>query len=308
MRLGKMRKLKVLILTSLFFVIFSGCDTSKLENPIKAKPLQPSNKLPAMPEPAPAPGTEQAQPTLDDLKKKAKIENLDELIRDLKDKNPDTQKKAAQALTIIGTPAVEPLIPMLKNKDPKMRQWAANTLGMIKDNRAVLPLIEILSDNDMEVHMGVTYALGELRDTRAIGPLIEVLKYGSNAKWDEMYALWKIGKPAVEPLIAALNDKNTTHRFWIARTLAGIKDDRISEPLILAFKNKDLEVIAGGSSFFVNRYNFRKEGILMEALNTYGDSATANTFMNSSDKELERIGRQWAENRGYTILQLPRRN
>jgi len=187
-----------------------------------------------------------------------------------------------------------------------MRQWAAITLGMIGDNRAVEPLIIISRDEDLEVQMGAAFALGEIKDARAIEPLLRIFKYG-RAKWDATRALWKIGKPAVEPLTAALNDKDTTQQFWVSRTLAEIKDDRISEPLITAFKNKNLPVIAGACSFFVNKQKFRKEVILIEALNAYGDSATADAFMNSGDSNLQTIGREWAKSHGYVILEIPRR-
>ena len=51
-----------------------------------------------------------------------------------------------------------------------------------------------------------------------------------------------IGKPAVEPLLAALRDKDEDVRKNAALALGYIKDPRAVEPLLAALKDKDKEV------------------------------------------------------------------
>jgi len=52
-------------------------------------------------------------------------------------------------------------------------------------------------------------------------------------------ALEKVGKPAVEPLIAALNDQDRVVRWLAVKTLKSIGDAMAVEPLIAALKDED---------------------------------------------------------------------
>ena len=52
-------------------------------------------------------------------------------------------------------------------------------------------------------------------------------------------ALGKIGRPAVEPLIAALKDRNSDVRRYAAWALGEIGDARVVVPLIGALKDED---------------------------------------------------------------------
>src|SRR5262249_9170993 len=56
------------------------------------------------------------------------------------------------------------LVELLKEKDPKMRYYAARELGHFGAQAAevVPPLTEALKDEDKTVRMGAAYALGEI--------------------------------------------------------------------------------------------------------------------------------------------------
>jgi HEAT repeat protein len=60
--------------------------------------------------------------------------------------------------------SVESLVKSLKDKDPKMRYWAAESLGRFgpKSHSAIPDLIGALTDEDKTVRMGVAYALAEM--------------------------------------------------------------------------------------------------------------------------------------------------
>jgi HEAT repeat protein len=60
--------------------------------------------------------------------------------------------------------SVEKLTSTLKDKDPNMRYWAAESLGRYgpKAHVAVPNLIEALKDENHMVRMGAAYALGEM--------------------------------------------------------------------------------------------------------------------------------------------------
>lgn len=109
---------------------------------------------------------------------------------------------AVWALNKIGAPAIEPLIAAL-NESSKKGKYAAETLGKIKDLRAIKPLIDCFSAST---------------------------KVSKAAIW----ALAEIGGPAVEPLIDSLYDYKKLR--YAAETLGKIGDSRAIEPLIHAFK------------------------------------------------------------------------
>jgi len=163
---------------------------------------------------------------------------------------------------------VEGLIRALKDEDYWVRWRAAESLGRIGDKRAVEPLIEILNDTNYMVQTEVAWALRQIREP-AVKPLIKALKdevsdvrmraaealgkiawqpkddiekaYYLIAKkqWEELV---KLGKPAVEPLIEALKDKDKYVRSKVAEALGNIGDRRAVEPLIEALIDKDEDV------------------------------------------------------------------
>ena len=257
---------------------------------------------------------------------------IEPLIKQLNNQMNGVDEVAVEALVNIGKPAVTPLIAALKDKNKRIRAYVAETLGKIKDVRAVEPLLKTLGDEndddwvrgktavalgkikdvraveplitmlnndagpDSDFIGGVTWALGQIGDVRAIEPLIAYMGRGSflgcapalmqigkpavepliaalkdepyraawalgeigdvraiepliatlNGKYEKPVgvALVKFGKPAVEPLIVALKDKNTTVRLVAAWALGEIKDGRAVEPLIAKLKDKDIDVRA----------------------------------------------------------------
>jgi HEAT repeat protein len=71
---------------------------------------------------------------------------------------------AMLALQEIGERAVLPLIGVLRDweKNPVLRSRAAETLAMMKDERAVEPLIATLGDSEVRVRWTALKALAEL--------------------------------------------------------------------------------------------------------------------------------------------------
>lgn len=173
-------------------------------------------------------------------------------------------RDAAIALGQLGdTRAVEPLIIALKNPGIYVREEAAKALGKLGDRRAVQPLIDALEDPDSDVRNAAAFSLGKIGDAKAIDPLIAAMK---NREWGERDHLvdaldildWKpdlgangtwywiskqnvekcvcIGTSAVDPLIAALNDKHWKICMTAAEALGKLGDTRAVEPLISSLK------------------------------------------------------------------------
>ena len=131
--------------------------------------------------------------------------------------------KAAEALSKIGNPAVEPLIATLQYPDDDVRWKAAIALGEIGNPDAVEPLIQLLSDDDRFVRSRAAHALSMIGDA-AVGPLIHALQKGDpGVRWGAAMALGKTKNPiAVEPLILALADEEAMVRAEAAAALASI--------------------------------------------------------------------------------------
>ena len=129
--------------------------------------------------------------------------------------------KAAEALSKIGNPAVEPLIATLQFPDDDVRWKAAIALGEIGNPDAVEPLIQLLSDDDRFVRSRAAHALSMIGDPSVV-PLIHALQKGDpGVRWGAALALGKIKNPiAVEPLILALTDEVAMVRAEAAAALA----------------------------------------------------------------------------------------
>lgn len=66
--------------------------------------------------------------------------------------------------------------------------------------------------------------------------------FGKRKIGEKMDAPAKLEKPAVEPLIQALNDKDAQVRYEATEALGKIKDARVVEPLIRAMKDDNMSV------------------------------------------------------------------
>jgi HEAT repeat protein len=149
-------------------------------------------------------------------------------------RNKAYRKEKMEALDKLGAPAVELLIALLKDEDPYVRWGTVISLAEIGDQRAVEPLIEALKDEELPVRYQVAYALDKL-DWKPKDGREEVLYLIGKWDWD---GCRKIGAPAVEPLIALLNDKVWYIRKEVIITLGKIADPHAAEPLI-ALLEKD---------------------------------------------------------------------
>jgi HEAT repeat protein/beta-lactamase regulating signal transducer with metallopeptidase domain len=140
--------------------------------------------------------------------------DTDTLIRGLRSADALTRGACAWALGEKGDPrAVEPLIDVLGDVDPTVREWSLRALGDIQDPEAVEPVIDRLDDQDANVREWAARALGDLEDERA-----------------------------VEPLIDALDDQDSQVREWAARSLGGFRDERALQPLTDSLDDPDPQV------------------------------------------------------------------
>jgi HEAT repeat protein len=151
------------------------------------------------------------------------------------------------ALREIGSPAVDFLIPMLRDPDETVRRRAACDLSIMKDPRATAPLLERLQDSSEDVRRAAIFAFRLVWDARVVEPLIALLRDPSpDIRQEAACALGRIGDPkALEPLIKALRDRNMWVRDEAVEALQGIGDRRAVEPLITMLRNRHREIRIG---------------------------------------------------------------
>lgn len=153
------------------------------------------------------------------------------LIAALKHERQWVREAAVKQLAEIGTPATKQLFSALKSKEIRVRAGAARALGEIGDPGAVEPLVASLEDLRSAAFSALD-RLGWQPDRSELGAVYWIAK----RQWDKCV---EIGALAVEPLIAALKNKNIQfHHLHIAAALERIGDARAVEPLIKALKTK----------------------------------------------------------------------
>jgi HEAT repeat protein len=198
------------------------------------------------------PFTERVEKALGKIGKPA-VELLIQVI--IKDEH--TRWRTLGALKEIGEAAVEPLINALQNKDKDIRNCVAGALGEMGEP-AVEPLIKALKDEYKDVRKSAAKALGKMKWE----PKNDVEKawyLAGQSAWGELI---KLGEPAVEPLIQALEDEVCWVREEAAEALGKIGDKRAVEPLIQALKDDDSGVPEKAVGALVNLGNTASKAIL----------------------------------------------
>lgn len=102
-----------------------------------------------------------------DLEHKELNEKSKEIVDSLKTEdlsNPDVVLRIKSEILNCGLEAVEPLISLLDDPNPDVRNNSARILGDLKDKRAILPLLKLKNDDDPEVIRAAAYALSKLGD------------------------------------------------------------------------------------------------------------------------------------------------
>ncbi len=238
---------------------------------------------------------------------------------DFKDK--DLMLPAMNALQRIGKRAIDPLVQALGNDDERIQKHSAQMLGHLKDKRAIPHLVALLRVQGYDDADGFSlkwYAVRSLDElewqpdkqesglqywiikkgweqcvpygARAVPPLIEACGGQADQREAVVNVLSKIGKPAVEPLIAALNHQNQRiqkYTYWIytsdeqlalnlknkriqeaaAKALGRIRDNRAVDPLIAALDHKDQDVQMAAAEALGLIGDLRAVAPLIRALN-----------------------------------------
>ncbi len=125
---------------------------------------------------------------------------------------------AATALANLKPPSTLLLHKNLDDKNPCLREGAAQTIGLIGDSQSVGKLIPMLDDENYGVRLQVSSSLA------------------------------RIGEAAVGPLIEALDKDNVSARKWACRTLGIIGSTRSASPILRTLGDEALVVRKAAAS------------------------------------------------------------
>jgi HEAT repeat protein len=163
----------------------------------------------------------------------------------LSDGDPRVSLAAAESLARLQDPrATRVLIDSLSSADWRVRSRATQVLARIagdgKLDQAVGPLTGALSDRDPVVRYYAAEALVGI-GAKAVPSLIEALHSHRQSDCDRAArVLWNIGGPAVDPLLAVLQDRTATPemRTAAASALGMIGDPRAIKGLALLLRDE----------------------------------------------------------------------
>lgn len=208
-------------------------------------------------------------------------EATDALVALLDDRDPEIAAGAAEALGSIRDPDTVPaLVAVLDSRDRAVVTAALQALGWIGEPEAV-PAIEKLALRrgattaadraGGEVRRAAVFALGEIGDRAARDTLVKVLGTDPAAARAAAYALVKLYRKDVTPLLPLLDDPRNL-------------------PLAYALVDK------GQSG---------TEDALVDVLLDHGGLQLAEYYLNCGNRQLERAAYAWAGQHGYSVYQTP---
>jgi len=152
-------------------------------------------------------------------------EEIKTLIEALKDKDDRLRGYAAYALGWIGDlSAVDPLInAMLADKNKNVSTFAANSLGKIGDIRSIDALINALKNKNHPARDRAALALGQIGDTRAVPDLISAFKH------EEVFVQ--------ESILVALGIIGDVHAIGLLKSISLEKSERLCTQSLQSLKN-----------------------------------------------------------------------
>ncbi len=186
--------------------------------------------------------------------------------------------------------AVEPLCTALADEWGHVSTQAAWSLGKLGDKRAVGPLIGAFGYPNSELHRAVSHALHELCDEEAVDLLIAALSSGSSGT--RRGAADLLGElkavQAVEPLLAALADEDSWAREQVVSALGKIGDQRASEPLFARSQQDEEERVRSAAVLALARlHDGRAFASLVAALSM--EEPAKRRFLDGSLSHLQAI-------------------
>ncbi|MBN1890337.1 MAG: HEAT repeat domain-containing protein [Thermoflexales bacterium] len=163
---------------------------------------------------------------------------VEPLIAALEDQDSDVRQVAAGALRKIGPPALRPLAAALQGSNNRSVHKAAAGVLASMGAPAVDVLLPVLQHWDKHVRQVAAEALDELGWQPDSGKSEAIYRIAK----DEWERCAEIGAPALELLIAVMQDLDSSVRLGAITALEKSADPRAAESLVTAMRDKDSKV------------------------------------------------------------------
>ncbi|MBC8457018.1 MAG: HEAT repeat domain-containing protein [Deltaproteobacteria bacterium] len=260
---------------------------------------------------------------------------VDPLIKLLWHEDPDVRAWMADALgQLHDLRAVMALIATLGDENPRVRTSAARALGETKDILAVDSLIVVFKEDRVsDVRWWAAHALGDIGDPRAVGSLVEIIKVSDpedlgplddvlalkylepsggppmegfikGMQWsiqvEAIRSLGKMGEEALPPLTCTL----LKHPDFDFRTEAAkmIIEIRGTLYMVHLLKYDDsLLFVKTLYEYVISQGEVGTEGLLINALEAYGEIHMARDFLGSENEKLLKGAVNWMDSNGYKL-------
>ena len=169
---------------------------------------------------------------------------VEPLITLMKHRDPLVRNAVVRSLYSWNDPRFLPaLVGALRDDDAEVRESTVWVLRDLHDPRLVLPLVDVLKDKAASVRQGAARALGEQGDRRAVPALLNAFRDTAEdigVRYASACSLGKIADPPpLDGLLAILKDRSMPEavRSGAAAGLAMSKDQRFVEPLVALAKD-----------------------------------------------------------------------
>jgi twitching motility protein PilT len=154
-----------------------------------------------------------------------------ELVGWLRDRILDT-------LRTFGDDVLKPAVALLQHEDDNIRTTALVLVEQFNDPRLVGPVCRLLTDEDWWMRISACDTLGRLKDERAVPHLVKALA-NEEVRWAAIDALAQIGSSkALKPLAQLLRDKRKEVRTEVVRAFGHFTHLQLL-PLLKQVNEKD---------------------------------------------------------------------
>ncbi len=102
-------------------------------------------------------------------------QQIDSLINEIRITPRRYIHKHFNGLKNLGSVSIAPLIDLLSDPNPVIREFSVDALGDMKADTAVPQIIQLLNDDNVRVRNSAIYSLGKMKSEKALEPLIDKL-------------------------------------------------------------------------------------------------------------------------------------
>ncbi len=154
----------------------------------------------------------------------------------------EIRQAAAETLGRLRDPrALQPLIDALDEDSNAIRRSAVDGLGWMRDPRAYEAIVPLLEDPDRHIRRRTVFALSRINDPRAIEPLKRLIQdEDHDVRNATLRVLRRLG--AVDALITAMSDERVDVRYNSAIALGRLADASACPVLMAALRDKSGKV------------------------------------------------------------------